>query len=182
MLDHRNIQMTISNTPPSVAAILVEHPLALHDTLASFALALRERGRGVRGILATSRRLANGWHVPALVDLDSCRTYLPASRQAAARNDNAALRALLHDIARRGADLALIPRFTAAEAAGHGYAATLDALIASGTPILTTVGSPHYAAWQAFTNNRFVLLPPSLDALFSWIDSVWQAGRRPERH
>ena len=174
--------MNISNTPPSVAAILTDHPLALHDTLVSFAQALCERGRGVRGILATSRRLANGGDVPALVDLDSRRTYLPASQQAATRDDTAALRALLRDIARRGADLALIPRFTAAEAAGHGYAATLDALIASGTPILTTVGSPHYAAWQAFTNNRFVLLPPSLDALFSWIDSVWQAGRRPERH
>lgn len=165
-----------------VAAITADSAPAVEDLLASFALSLRERGWWVRGILSTTAWRPNGNVCPAFIDLDSCRSYTPAkclasSNDPESRNEKCELLGHMKDIVRDGADLAIFHRFSSSEAAGKGVAAELFLMMASGIPLLTTVRREQYDAWKSFTRNQFVLLPPSLDTMFFWIEGVWQ-----ERH
>lgn len=172
--------MDITNTSHfPVAAIAADSAPAVEDLLASFALSLRERGWWVRGILATTAWQANGNVCPAFIDLDTCRSYTPAQYPANAnvpgvRGERCELVSHMKDIVRDGADLAIFHRFSSLEAAGKGVAAELFLLMASGIPLLTTIRPEQYDAWRSFTRNRFALLPPSLDSLFSWIEGVWR--------
>lgn len=172
--------MDITNSSPfSVAAITADSAPAVEDLLASFALSLRDRGWWVRGILATTAWQPSGNVCPAFIDLDSCHSYTPDQYQAnpntpGGRDEQSALAGHMKDIVRDGADLAIFPRFSSSEAAGKGVAAELFLLMASGIPLLTTVRPQQYDAWRSFTGNRFVLLPPALDSMFSWIEGVWR--------
>ena len=174
--------MTISKScPRKLAAILTDRPLAVDDALACFALALRERGLGVRGFLATSRSLTNGASALALFDLDSCHTLLPADNQPARGNDSDRFKARLHDITGHRADLVLLPRLAESMTTRQEFTSALSALIDAGTPVLTSVRSSHFADWQALTDNRFTLLQPSLKAMFDWIEAVRQS-KQPTFH
>ncbi|WP_434515741.1 DUF2478 domain-containing protein [Dechloromonas sp. ARDL1] len=147
--------------------------------MASFALSLRERGWWVRGILSTTAWRPSGNVCPAFIDLDSCKSYTQINYQ----SDSSASELLdakselaghMREIVRDGADLAIFHRFSSSEAAGKGVAAELFLLMTSGIPLLTTIRPEQYDAWRSFTRNQFVLLPPSLESLFSWIEGVWR--------
>lgn len=176
--------MYIANSlpPPCVAVIFADTAPAADDVMASFALSLRDRGWWVRGILSTTMWQPNGSTLPAFVDLDTCNAYAPGEFQAdcpaqESRDKQSQIITHMKEIVCEGADLAIFPRFTAAEAAGKGVAAELYLLMASGIPLLTSVRQEQFEAWKAFTRNHFVLLPPSLEQMFSWVERVWQ-----ERH
>lgn len=179
--------MNISNScPPRLAAILTDCPLAVDDALACFALALRERGLGVRGFLATSRSLANGTSFPALFDLDSCHTILPTnaplrSLQHQPGNDGERFKARLLDISGHRADLVLLPSSAVSIATRQEFSKALSTLINAGTPVLTSVRCSHFADWQALSNNRFTLLQPTVKAMFDWIEAIWQ-NNKPTFH
>lgn len=170
---------TVSFPQPAAAVVLAERGIATDDLMASFALALRDRGWWVRGILSTTRWQAYGGNTPVLIDIDTCTAYpaCPASGTTAsfdARDVATQIVDHMQDIVCNGADLAIFHRFSEIEAAGGGVAAELLLTMASGIPLLTAIHPEELSAWQAFTPHRFALLPPSLETMFAWIESVWQ--------
>lgn len=182
---------TAPSPQPAAAVVLAERGIATDDIMASFALALRERGWWVRGILSTTRWQLHGGCAPVLIDIDTCTAYpscaAPDAFPAAARDTAAQIVDHMQDIVCNGADLAIFHRFTEAEATGGGVAAELLLTMAAGIPLLTAIRHEELSAWQAFTPYRFVLLPPSLETMFAWIESVWQTrdgatspGLRPQ--
>ena len=74
------------------------------------------------------------------------------------------------------ADLAIIPRFGAAEIIGGGQADTFGTLAAFGLPILTAVRRDDVESWLRFTGGIGTLLACRLRVVRSW----WQetGGRR----
>lgn len=170
----------------TLAAILTDCPLAVDDALACFALALRERGVGVRGFLATSCSLANGASSQAFIDLDSYHTIQPTNvpqkfLQPEPGNDSERFKARLHDIAGQRADLVLLPSSVVSIATRQEFSKALSTLINASTPVLTSVRCSHFADWQALSNNRFTLLQPTVKAMFDWIETIWQ-NKKPTFH
>lgn len=178
----RCIHMNISNARNSrLAAVVAAHDGAVNELMGRFALSLRERGKWVRGVMMTSQWRAPGLCVPALFDLDSGATYpLPATP--ARRREMPEVLAVMQRIVSEGADLVVLPRFSADEADGMGFAAEIFLLAAAGVPFLTTVAPVRTAAWQAFAGGG-VLLPPSLSALVAWAERQWEGdGARAPGH
>lgn len=161
-----------------VAVVLYGQRGGLEDALASFALSLRDRGLRVRGLISASMGMGHAGSGHTLMDIDTGKIFdtaawcHPLSIFASAHDQNDQASKIMGSIVDNGADLALFHQFTDAEARGNGVADEIRSIVDSGIPFLTTVHRAQYAAWHAFAMQDFVLLPPSLSAMFSWIEAV----------
>jgi len=171
----------MNNSPyplQTVAAVLYDQQGGLADTMAGFALSMRDRGLRVRGLISASLGMGDGGSRQVLMNIDTGKTFdtaawcHPLSVFTASDDQNEQASGIMGSIVPSGADLALFHQFTDAEARGRGVASEIRSIVDSGIPFLTTVHRHQYAAWQAFTNRDFVLLPPSLHAMYSWIDTM----------
>lgn len=72
-----------------------------------------------------------------------------------------------------GADLVMINKFGAQEAAGAGLRAEMGLAVLAGLPLLTTVAERLLDDWQAFTGGESVILEPRLEDVLQW----WAAAR-----
>lgn len=163
---------------PHLAAISVDRIGGVDDLLASFALALRDRGWWVRGVIeSTMYRQGEGTY-PCVVDLDSGVSYqLPHCHRktmSGALTIGHEVSILFRQIVCEGADLVLINRFSGDEAQGKGIAAEMMMLAEAGIPILTVVQRPDFLAWTAFAGESGIILPPKLEQLNDWVFSVWR--------
>ena len=95
---------------------------------------------------------------------DACRLD-PASLAHAAT----LVRAAIDD----GADLVMINKFGAQEAAGAGLRAEMGLAVIAGLPLLTTVADRLLEDWHAFTGDASAILEPRLDDVLQW----WAAAR-----
>lgn len=75
-----------------------------------------------------------------------------------------------------GAELIIINKFGAQEAAGSGLRAEMALAVVAGVPLLTAVGARFLPEWQDFTGGAAVQLKPDLEAMVGWCNHVLGAG------
>ena len=66
------------------------------------------------------------------------------------------------------AELVLINKFGAQEAAGSGLRAEMGLVVLAGVPLLTAVGGRFLPEWQHFTGGGATLLDPTLESVLAW--------------
>jgi len=76
--------------------------------------------------------------------------------------------ALTADGIAQGADLAIISKFGAQEAAGKGLRQEIALAAGNGMPLLTSVSRRLLPAWSAFIGDGWVELPPDPAAIEAW--------------
>jgi hypothetical protein len=67
-----------------------------------------------------------------------------------------------------GAEVVLINKFGAQEAAGSGLRAEMGLVVLAGVPLLTAVGGRFLPEWQHFTGGEGTLLEPTLESVLAW--------------
>lgn len=123
--------------------------------------ALRDRSCSA-GIL---RDIASGARHSIYLEVPPADTTCHIDAEGASR----AGAALLEQIG--GADIIVLSKFGKLEAGGAGLRSVFDAAIAAGKPLLTTVSSNHFAAWQALVP-RATVLTPEMTSLQQWWNSI----------
>lgn len=158
-----------------LAAIVYDEGASVDHLIAFFAGELRDAGRRVGGVVhlpddeePTSRDVT-------LVDLVAGDRWRQSHARPSPAEAAVTRRRILAAIEAR-ADLAIIPRFGAAEIIGGGQADTFGTLAAFGLPILTAVRRDDVEAWLRFTGGIGTLLACRLRVVRAW----WQEtdGRR----
>lgn len=158
-----------------LAAIVYEEGASVDHLIAFFADELQTAGRRAGGIVHLPDDEEPPRKDPTLVDLvvgdrwrQSRTPHSPGEPAATTRRILAAIEARV--------DLAIIPRFGAAEIAGGGHADAFGTLAAFGLPILTAVRRDDVDAWLRFTGGIGTLLACRLRVVRAW----WQEtdGRR----
>ncbi len=157
--------------------------------LADFAFDLRARGWSVHGLVQVALPNARHEKQVELVDIHSGQHFLLfqnlGSGSDACSVDTASIAAastsLRTAIAQR-ADLAVVNRFGALEAAGGGFSIELLALMEEMIPVLTLITAQYLDAWRHFTGSRGVELPLRRDALEQWFSDINAADRHKQRH
>lgn len=158
-----------------LAAVVFEEGAAVDHLMAFFAEELKAEGRRIGGLIhqpdddeppakeLTEVDLLSGEHWRR-----TRRHPVPADFARGTRRIRAAIEAR--------ADLAIIPRFGAAEMAGGGHVEAFGTVAAYGIPVLTVVQREDVRAWLAFTGGIGTLLACRLRVVRAW----WQEtdGRR----
>ena len=107
--------------------------------------------------LATGERFALSQDLVS--DLEVCRLDPDALAHAAVA---------VGDALAQGAELVFINKFGAQEAVGSGLRDEMAAAVASGVPVVTSVGERFLTEWEQFTGGCATLLPPEVDAILGW--------------
>lgn len=152
-----------------LAAIVFDEGASIDHLIAFFAEELQTAGRRVGGIVHLPDDHEPPSHEVTVADLlagdrwQRSRTPLaPGEFARTTRRICAAIEAQ--------ADLAIIPRFGAAEVAGSGHADAFGTLAAFGLPVLTAICREDVEAWLRFTGGIGTLLACRLRVVRSW----WQ--------
>lgn len=152
-----------------LAAIVYEEGASVDHLIAFFADELQTDGRRVGGIV----HLPDDEEPPSrdvtLVDLVVGDRWRQSHARPSPAEAAAARRRILAAIEAR-ADLAIVPRFGAAEIGGVGQADTFGTLAAFGLPILTAVRREDVEVWLRFTGGIGTLLACRLRVVRAW----WQ--------
>lgn len=152
-----------------LAAIVFEEGASVDHLIAFFADELQTAGRKVGGIAY----LPDDDEPPAsdltVIDLVAGDHWQQARFPAGPADPAATTRRILAAIEAR-ADLAVIPRFGAAEITGGGHADAFGTLAAFGLPVLTAVRRADVEAWLRFTGGIGTLLACRLRVVRAW----WQ--------
>ena len=99
-----------------------------------------------------------------------CRLDPAALEEAVARTE-AALAA--------GADLMIVNKFGKHEAEGRGFRALIGEALALGVPVVVGLNGLNAAAFAAFGAGLVQRLPPSPEALLSWLEEGKDDGQAP---
>ncbi|MCM5558243.1 DUF2478 domain-containing protein [Pleomorphomonas sp. JP5] len=152
-----------------LAAIVYEEGASVDHLIAFFADELQTAGRRVGGIV----HLPDDEEPPSrdvtLVDLIGGDRWRQSHARPSPAEAAVTRRRILATIEAR-ADLAIVPRFGAAEITGGGQADTFGTLAAFGLPILTAVRREDVDAWLRFTGGIGTLLACRLRVVRAW----WQ--------
>lgn len=162
----------------AVAAVVSAYSREADACVAGFAARLRAQGHDVRGLAQIYEDCENGCQI-TLVDLASGKRY-PITQDLGAGSDACRLdtallaeaTAVMRDALRDGCALVIFNRFGSLEAAGEGFCAEMLALMTHGIPVLAIVPERHLPIWREFTGGLAVELPPDIDALQRWFDSL----------
>lgn len=158
-----------------LAAIVYDEGASVDHLIAFFADELQATGRRVGGIVHLPDDEEPASKDVTLVDLvvgDRWRQLHACPSPAEA----VMMRQRILAAIEAQADLAILPRFGAAEVTGGGHADTFGTLAAFGLPILTAVRRDDVEAWLRFTGGIGTLLACRLRVVRDW----WQEtdGRR----
>lgn len=66
-------------------------------------------------------------------------------------------------------DVVMVNKFGALEAAGEGLREEMNAIVAAGLPMLTTVNAEQLEDWRAYVGTHTAELPMDLDAVMAWV-------------
>ncbi|PKR87262.1 hypothetical protein CXZ10_20910 [Pleomorphomonas diazotrophica] len=159
-----------------LAAIVFDEGASVDHLIAFFTEELRTAGRRVGGTIhlpddeppsreVTAADLLTGdcWRQPRI-------SLAPGEIAAMTRRICAAIEAQ--------ADLAIIPRFGAAEIAGGGRADAFGTLAAFGLPVLTAIRREDVEAWLRFTGGIGTLLACRLRVVRAWWQETDQRRRK----
>jgi len=156
--------------------------------LADFARDQLARGRRLHGLLQHEITPTDGGRPQRrLSDLRSGRLYrlsqdLGPGSQACSLDAGALAVAseVLREALDARAELVIVNRYGAIEAAGGGFAQEMLALMSNGIPLLTVVSATLLPEWRRFTGQAGLELPVARAPLQAWFEQVAvprQAGR-----
>lgn len=162
----------------AVAAVVSAYSREADATVAEFAAGLRARGIDVRGLVQVYEDCENGCQI-TLVDLASGKRY-PITQDLGSGSDACRLdtslladaTAVMREALQDDCALVIFNRFGSLEAAGQGFSAEMLALMTNGIPVLAIVSDRYLAPWREFTGGLAVELPPDIEALQGWFDSL----------
>lgn len=152
-----------------LAAIVYEEGASVDHLIAFFADELQTMGRRVGGIVHLPDDEEPPCRDAMLVDLVVGDRWRQSRATASSTEPTVTTRRILAAIEAQ-ADLAIIPRFGAAEIAGGGHADAFGTLAAFGLPVLTAVRREDVEAWLRFTGGIGTLLACRLRVVRAW----WQ--------
>lgn len=152
-----------------LAAIVYEEGASVDHLIAFFADELQTMGRRVGGIVHLPDDEEPSCRDAMLVDLVVGNRWRQSRATASSTEPAVTTRRILAAIEAQ-ADLAIIPRFGAAEIAGGGHADAFGTLAAFGLPVLTAVRREDVEAWLRFTGGIGTLLACRLRVVRAW----WQ--------
>ncbi|MBO1111720.1 DUF2478 domain-containing protein [Bordetella petrii] len=148
--------------------------------LADFARDLLAQGRRLHGLLQHETLPPDGGRPQRrLRDVRSGRLYGlsqdlgPGSR--ACSLDSGALAAASHvlrEALQTRAELVIVNRYGATEAAGGGFAQEMLALMSDGIPLVTVVSAALLPDWRRFTGQAGLELPVARAPLQAWFEQV----------
>lgn len=157
--------------------------------LADFAFDLRARGWRVHGLVQAAMPDAQHEKQIELVDIHSGQHFplfqnLGSGSDACSVDTNsiAAASASLRTAIAQRAELTVVNRFGALEAAGGGFSIELLALMGEMIPVLTLTTPQYLDAWRHFTGSRGVELPLRRKALEQWFATIHPAARHAQQH
>lgn len=161
---------------PLQAAIRVEKDRPVDDILDAVARALLKEGRTVAGFL--QRENTEDGECCGEIQLEDIATgarhVISQALGAGARGCRLDPRALA-DVAgplfvrvEAGPDLLILNRFGKGESEGQGFRAVIEEACMRGIPMLTAVREGYVEAWQQFSGDLGILLPPDRDAVIDW--------------
>ncbi len=162
--------------PLSIGAILYSPDHAPEALLETFALALRERGFSIGGLIQKTQpgedgckcrmdliELDTGRQVALSQDLGSGSSSCALDPSALTEASGALRRAVALPV-----DLLFVNKFSKSEKSGGGLAAEMLAAMAAGVSVLTAVPAALVEDWTAFTGGRGQLLMPTPETLWRW--------------
>ncbi|MBC7953985.1 MAG: DUF2478 domain-containing protein [Rhodospirillaceae bacterium] len=133
--------------------VVIHEPTApVDDLLAKFALTLRDRGFNVGGSVQ--------FESLQCLDIASGKMSAADAMDHAARS----LRRAMRD----DADLVVISRFSAFEAAAKEMLATIEEGVSEGMPVITSISGGDLQQWLNFAGQRGTIIAPNMRSLWQW--------------
>lgn len=169
--------------PPAIAAVVYENGEAAESALRDAVALLRQRGVRVAGLVqSTVREHPDARCRVVLENLDTGGRHdltqnLGTGSQSCALDATALADAsrVVREALAGDAQLVVISKFGALEAAGGGFRDEFTQVVSADMPLLTTVSRRLLGEWQAFAGELAQCLAPRGDAIVDW----WEALQSP---
>lgn len=170
--------MTLEGTHAlAVAAVVYEPGSRIEEFFAALAVRLQAEGIAVSGLLQHSLRareedrcsfemedLGQGVRFRISQDLGTGSSACSIDHAAIASASVVLRRAILD-----APDVVMVNKFGALEAAGEGLREEMNAIVAAGLPMLTTVNREQIDDWRAYVGTPGAELPMDLDVVVGWV-------------
>lgn len=164
----------------AAAAIVHDADSSASGLLADFARDQHRCGRRIRGLIQDKAPYGrDGTWRRALFDIDSGQCFRIAQQLGTGSvscsldtGEMAEASGVLRRALADGAELVVVNRYGEQEVGGHGFAAEMLDVMASGMPLLTVVSDRYLADWRRFTGDAAVELPPRREAVDDWFASL----------
>jgi len=163
-------------TYPALAAVLYSEGASCDLLLADVARQLSRRGHRLAGAVQVNEKydalcacdmtlcdLASGEEIRISQRLGRYSRGCRLDPAALARSVGLAEAGL-----RAGADLVILNKFGKSEAAGHGFRPLIGEAIERGIPVLVGISRVNLPAWEEFTGDMGVVLPPLDREVMGW--------------
>jgi len=171
-------------SPLPIAAIVYKPTDNVEALLLQAARALAARGVRLGGVI--QHDIATVIDDPCAMELENLETgecfalsQALGSGSIACRLDPAALAeggVAVRGALERGAELIVVNKFGAQEAAGGGLRDEMGFTAGAGVPLLTAVGERFLDEWGAFTGGAGSLLEPRLECVLAWWEGLQAKG------
>lgn len=170
--------MTLERTHAfTVAAVVYGPGSRIEEFFANLAARLRADGMKVSGLLQHSLRareedrcsfemedLGQGVRYRISQDLGAGSDACSIDHAAIASASVVLRRAILD-----APDIVMVNKFGALEASGEGLREEMNAIVAAGLPMLTTVNREQLDDWRVYVGTQGAELPMDLDVVVAWV-------------
>ncbi|MCY0096762.1 DUF2478 domain-containing protein [Hoeflea ulvae] len=165
---------------PRLAAIRIADDTATDDLLESVVRTLQKEGRSVAGFIQRQGcRDLSGHAEMLLEEIVGGRRFCisqPLGRESrGCRLDPRAIAEIAGPFVASldtRPDLLVLNRFGKGESEGQGFRSVLEKAFLLGIPVLTSVKRTYLHAWEDFSGNCAVSLPPSPEIVLDWSRSA----------
>lgn len=177
----------MSTDTPHIAAVVYDPGEHIETLLEEAARELRRQGVRVGGLVQRSVR--DNPEDRCRIELESVGsgTVYPLTQALGSQSQSCALdpakladaSMVIREAISAAADLVLVNKFGAQEAAGGGLRDEMLEIAVAGIPLLTSVPRRFLDEWHAFMGDGATLLPMSLDAIVCWWKGIRQSSAIP---
>jgi nucleoside-triphosphatase THEP1 len=165
--------------PPAIAAVRYSPGDNAEAVLDQAVEQLRRRGVRVAGLLQHSLRESEAERCRIVLENLATGTQFDLSQNLGSGSQACSLDAqvladatsAIRDALAGDAQLVVINKFGALEAAGGGFRSEILQVVEAGIPLLTSVSHRFLPEWQAFVGELACDLPANSDAILAWWDA-----------
>lgn len=172
---------------PQIAAVVYDPGEHIETLLEDAARELRRQGVRVGGLVQRSVR--DNPEDRCRIELESVGSgaVYPLTQALGSQSQSCALdpakladaSMVIREAILEAADLVMVNKFGAQEAAGGGLRDEMLEIAVAGIPLLTSVPRRFLGEWHAFMSDTAVLLPMSLGAIVGWWNGVRHESAAP---
>lgn len=166
--------------PPAIGAVRYLPGEAAEAVLDEAVRQLRRRGVRVAGLLQHSLRESDGERCRIVLENLASGKHFFLSQNLGSGSQSCSLDAqvladatsAVRDAVAGDAQLVVINKFGALEAAGGGFRSEILQVVEAGVPLLTSVADRFVPEWRAFVGELAEELPPNPGAVLAWWDTL----------